>query len=176
MKMIKTLIIGAAVATSLFISGCDDLPTPEKINSVAIVVGRTAGYACNLAKMDKTTKENVIAVLDVVSTAIPTNGQTFAEVWIPLADIEIKTLVDSGKLNTASALAVKIAVKAASEGIDYVFIKYPKAKDVEELVVAAVDGSITGFRSTIVMRAVANINDVDEDAFKYIKAKLETTK
>ena len=173
MKITKTLIAASAVIASLFISGCDkDLPTPEKINSVAIVVGRTAGYACDLAKMDKTVKENVVAVLDVVSSVVPTNGQTFVEVWVPMADNEIKKLIDAGKLNDAGALATTVAIRVASEGIDYVFVKYPKAKDVEELVAAAVDGFVKGFKRTTSFAADAKNIDIDNDAYNYLKAKM----
>ena len=176
MKTMKTIAAIAACAMSFFISGCEkELPTPEKINAVAIVVGRTAGYACNLAKMDNATKESVMSVLDIVSTAIPTNGQTFTEVWMPLVDAELKKLVDAGKLNDVGYASAKIALTAAAEGIDYVFVKYPKAKDVKDLVASAVEGFVRGFKSTLAMNAAMKA-ELDEGAYDYIKGKLEAMK
>ena len=173
MKTMKIVAASAAVAASVLLSGCErDLPSPEKINTVAVVVGRTAGYACDLAKMDKAVKESVAAVLDVVSNAIPTNGQTFAEAWMPIAEAEIKKLVDAGKLNEVGATAAKIAVNAAADGIDYVFIKYPKAKDVKDLVASAVEGFVKGFKGTLAFNA-SDVVEIDEDAYNYIRIRLE---
>ena len=155
--------------------GCDKLPTPEKMTAISTVIGRTAGYACELSKTKTEVKEAILNVMDVVGAVVPTNGETFAEAWMPIADAEIKKLIDSKKLDEASGVLVKAAVSVACEGIDYVFIKYPNAKDVKELVSAATTGFINGFKSVVTLNLAANAKfEIDEEAYKYLKSKMPT--
>lgn len=169
MKKIITcmLAIGA-----LFITGCDKLPTPERMTTIATVVGKTAGYACELSKTKTEVKEAIAAVLDAASKVVPKEGETFVEAWTPVINEEIQKLVAAGKLDEASAQVVKLALNVACEGIDYIFIKYPKAKDVQELVSAAVTGFIDGYKSVVKLAAGAEKPMIDEDAYKYLKAKI----
>ena len=169
----KSIMYGiAAVAAALFITGCDKLPTPEKMTKIATAVGKAAGYACELAKLDANVKESIVNVLDVAAKVVPAEGQTFADAWAPIINEEVQKLVAAGKLNDASAAIVKLALGTACDGIDYVFVKYPKAKDVKELVGAAVDGFTTGFKNTISLAVGAEKSEFDEEAYKYLKAKM----
>ena len=56
--------------------------------------------------------------------------------------------------------------------IDYIFNRYPKAKEVEELVSAAVKGFINGYRSVVTLNA-GNVADSDEEAYQYLKSKMK---
>ena len=125
---IKNMIISiVAAATAIFMVGCDKTPSVEKMTTISTVIGRTAGYACELSKTKTEVKEAIAKVLDIASTAIPTNGQTFAEAWIPVIDAELAKLVEAGKLDAAGAQVAKLALGVACDGIDYVFVKYPDA-------------------------------------------------
>ena len=175
---IKMVLAACAVFA---VAGCDKLPTPEKMNSIAKLIGKTAGYVCELSSAKPEVKEAVANIVDVLAKATPKNGKTFAETWDPIIDAEIKKLVDVKKLDNWSATAVKVALTAASSGVDYVFIKYPKAKDVEELVVAAVNGFVEEFKGCCVdctdckdcvVGASAKKTEIDEEAYNYLKAKL----
>ena len=163
------MIVATAMA---FLVGCDKLPTPEKMTSIANLVGKTAGYVCELSKIKPEAKEAIFNVLDIVSKATPTNGETFVEAWTPIIDVELKKLVDAGKINEATAAVAKITLGIAADGIDYVFVKYPKAKDVENLVAAATTGFINGFKSVVALAADGK-PELDEDAYKYLKSKLK---
>ena len=174
MNMKLKAMAAIAAVFSLFIVGCDKLPTVEKISSVSTVIGRTAGYVCNLPTVKHKVKDVVVSVIDVVSTAVPTNGQTFTEAWTPVIDAELKKFVDAGKINNTEAKIAKVALSAATEGIDYVFVKYPKAKDVKELVSAAVTGFTTGYKSVVKLAADAK-PEIDEEAYTYLKEKLEAS-
>lgn len=170
--MKKILMSIAAAAMAMFIAGCDKNITPAKINTIAAVIGRTAGYACELSKTKTEVKEGIAKVLDVVSEVVPTNGQTFAEAWTPVIEKELKKLVDAGKVDAAGAQVAKLALNVACDGIDYVFMKYPKAKETKELVSAAVTSFVSGYKSVVTATLSANDKiEIDEDALKYLKSR-----
>ena len=174
MKTTVKMIVGAAlVAVTALFSGCDKLPTVERMTTISTVIGKTAGYACELSKTKTEVKEAIANVLDIVSKVVPDEGQTFAEAWSPLVDEELKKLVEAGKLDEAGAQVAKLALTVACDGIDYVFVKYPKAKEVKELVSAAVAGFVDGYKSVVKMSlATGEKPEIDEDAYKYLKARM----
>ncbi len=169
MKKIITSIVAAVMA--MFIAGCNKDLTPEKARVVAKTIGTTAGYACELVKANPEVKEAVIKVIDIVSTVVPTNNQSYVEAWTPVIDAEIEKLVKEGKLNEASASVAKIALNIACEGIDYFFDENQKANEKKEIVNAAIAGFVEGFKSVISLKAEENI-EIDEDAMKFFKSKL----
>ena len=178
-KKLKSLVACMlAMLMSLFIVGCNDddqLPTVEKVTTISTIVGRTAGYACELSKTKTEVKESISVVLNVVSNVVPEVGKTFTETWSPIIDTELNKLVEAKKLDASGVAVAKIALKAATEGIDYLFnVKLPKARDVKELVSAATTGFISGYRSVVTAALAAEraIPEIDEDALKYIKAKI----
>ena len=174
MKTTVKMIVGAALvaATALF-SGCDKLPTVEKMTTISTVIGKTAGYACELSKTKTEVKEAIANVLDIVSKVVPGEGQTFVDAWTPVINEEIQKLVDAGKLDESGAQVAKLALTVACDGIDYVFVKYPKAKEAKELVSAAVAGFVDGYKSVVTagMKA-AEKPEIDEDAYIYLKARM----
>ena len=178
-KKLKNLVACVlAMLMSLFIVGCNDddqLPTVEKVTTISTIVGRTAGYACELSKTKHEVKESISVVLNVVSNVVPEVGKSFTETWTPIIDTELNKLVEAKKLDESGVAIAKIALKAATEGIDYLFnVKLPKARDVKELVSAATTGFIGGYRSVVTAALAAGraIPEIDEDALKYIKAKI----
>ena len=175
MKATKTIMALVAIASTMFITGCDDLPTPEKMKSISTVIGKTAGYACELAKTKEEVKNGILVVLDVSARVVPEEGQTFTEAWTSVIDEELKKLVEKGNIAEGEVAIAKLALSAATEGIDYVFIKYPKAKDVKELVSVATEGFVNGFKSVVALACDAKL-DIDEEAYKHIKARMATSK
>ena len=161
-----------AVGAALFMVGCDKkLPTPERMNAIATAVGKTAGYVCELSKTKTEVKEAIANVLDIASKVTPDPDQTFVDAWMPIVDEEIAKLVEAGKLDKAGAAVARVALNVACEGLDYVFTKYPKAKEVQELVSIAVSGFVDGYKSVVNFAANETI-DLDKDAYDYLKAKL----
>lgn len=173
-NMMKTMMMSVvAVVTAFFMTGCDETSlTPEKMNAVATTIGRTAGYACELSKTKTSVKECIATVLDVVAKVVPPENETFAQAWTPVIAEELQKLVAAGKIDEAGAQVAKTALGAACDGIDYVFIRYPKAKSAQELVSAATTGFIAGYKSVVTLAAGAEKPMVDEDAYKYIKARI----
>lgn len=169
--MNKMIMFGLAICASMFV-GCDKLPTVEKMTAMSTVVGKTAGYVCELSKTKTEVKEAIFKVLDVVSTVVPTNGETFVEAWTPVIDEEVKKLVEAGKIDKTYEGIIKTSLRAACNGIDYIFVKYPKAKEVEELISAATKGFIDGYRSVVTLTATDK-PEIDEEAYQYIKNKIK---
>ena len=174
--MIKKIVaVAMAVSMAVGIVGCEDLPSPEKMKTISTVIGNTAGYACELSKTKASVKEAINAVFNVVGKVVPKGDETFTKTWGPLIDEELQKLVEKGKLDEGDAKVARIALTAATEGIDYVFVKYPKAKDVKELVDAAVEGFIAGYKSVVSFSANEKV-EIDDGAYKYLKEKLSSTK
>lgn len=170
--MKKTLISCIAAALAVFMVGCDKLPSVEKMTAISTLVGKTAGYACELAKTKTEVKNAIMTVLDVAVKVTPEEGKTFTETLAPVIDEELKKLVDAGKLKSDDAAIAKIALKTATEGIDYIFVKYPKAREVKELVSAAIEGFVAGYKSVVTLAANAEKPEIDEEAYSYLKSKL----
>lgn len=167
------MLAAVPLAAAVLISGCDDLPTPEKMASYANAVGKAAGYACKIAKVKPEVKEKVVEVLDTVVQVVPNTNETFAVAWSGLIKVEVQKLIDSGKLDAEAGPTVELAMRAAAEGLDYVFIKYPKAKDSKELVETATHGFVAGFKSTVKLAAGIE-NGYDKEAYDYLEAKLSS--
>ena len=169
-KIIMSLV---AAVTAFFIAGCDKTPSVEKITTISTVIGRTAGYACELSKTKKEVKEAIAKVLDIASIAVPTNGQTYAQAWAPVIDAELAKLVEARKIDAVGAQVAKVALGVACDGIDYVFIKYPKAKEGKDLASAAVTGFVSGYKSVVTDALKAGEKpEIDEEALKYLKSKM----
>ena len=178
MKKIITSTICAAIAVvaTALICGCEPtVPTVEKMTNVSTAVGKAAGYAVELSKTKTSVKEGIISVLDITSKVVPETNETFAVTWEPVINEEVEKLVDNGKISEDEASIVKQTLYVASEGIDYVFSRYPEAKTYQELVSAAVAGFNTGFRS-VVKFAVGQESDYDKEAYEFLRAKFTAAK
>lgn len=172
-KMLMSIVAGAM---ALFIVGCGETaPSVERITMISTAIGKTAGYACELSKTKAEVKDTIFTVLDVASKVVPASGSTFTDAWSIVFADEIAKCISQGKLDDSSAAVVKVALMAATEGLDYVFVKYPQAKDVKDLVSAATTGFIAGYKSVVsVSGGIEPV--IDKDAYDYIKAKLSAVK
>lgn len=172
-KMLMSIIAGAM---AFFIVGCSEtVPSVERITTISTTIGKTAGYACELSKTKTEVKDTIFTVLDIASKVVPASGSTFTDAWSTIFTDEIAKYISQGKLDDNSATVVKIALAAATEGLDYIFIKYPQAKDVKDLVGAATTGFIAGYKSVVsVSSGIEPV--IDKDAYDHIKAKLSAMK
>lgn len=147
----KKIIVAAIAAIGMFITGCTDtdtVPSAEKIGAVAKVVGTTAGYACEFST-NVEVKTGLITVIDSLVKVVPATDKSFADTWTPVVDAEIQKLVASGKVKQPEADLIKNAISVVTSGIDFVFTKYPKAKEYENLVTATVQGFTDGFKVVV---------------------------
>ncbi len=167
------------IAMTMLFTGCvfDENKTldVEKTTTISTVIGKTAGYACELSKTKTAVREEISKILDITAKIVPAKDQTFVVAWSPVIDVEV-TKLSLGESETA---LVKTALKIACEGLDYVFVKYPTIKDKQELVNAAVNGFISGYKSVCSDAMKASVlgadglpSDIDHDAYVYFRTKI----
>lgn len=172
--MRKFLTVAAVMLCMLgSVVGCRRQPTPEVMYAASSAIGIAAGKVANELKVDDGTRNAIIEVLNLVVQVIPGVDQTFEDAWTPIAVAYIDGLVKEGKLTAAQAGLVKTAFALAVKGLDYVFIRWPDAKQYENLVIAAIDGFASGFLDEF---RPANANAVDRvyrpydrKAYEYLK-------
>ena len=163
----KKIIVFASAMLALV--GCKTLPTPEKMEKTA----KAAGYTTGLV-VQQTVKEKHIEVITnimmQVATCVPTNSQTFVEAWTPVAQKYVNELVTKGKITKDEGDLVMIGFNLVTSGIDYVFDKvYPKAREYEELVNAAIRGFTKGFMKNF--DGSKDVEEVNKDLYEFLKKK-----
>ena len=170
--MKKFSIFAALAALCLAIAGCNKLPSEDTIRGAAESIGKAAGFAVELGKTKTEVKDAIVNVLEAVKEATPAEGQTFADAWKPLIDKELAKLVAEGKIKEIDATLAKSALYVACEGVDLVFVRYPKAKEYKNLVAAAVTGFVAGFESVVPVPDMARA-EYDKEAYKTLAAKFK---
>lgn len=166
------LFIGSIIGlTSLM--GCDELPTVEQMTLTSTSIGYAAGYACEIGKIDDNVRNNILTVLDTVAVIVPTNGQSFAMTWSPIIKNTVENLVKNNKINEKYSEVVIVTATAAATGLDYIFtVKYPQLKATSEIVNAAINGFMNGFKTVIKPNDVENAARTityDVEAYKWFK-------
>ena len=174
MKFGKMLaVVSAAVITVC--SGCKSLPTADVMKATATSIGYAAGLVANETKIDDNARNTIVDIMNAVARVVPQEGQTFEDAWTPVAKDVVAKLTESGKIDEGVGEIAITAFGVAVKGVDYIFtVRYPKAREYEELVAAAVSGFTDGFLA--VFKPVngeeaksANVK-ADEAAYKWLKA------
>ena len=169
--MKKTIITLLAAACMAFV-GCDREPTPAQMEATADAVGRAAGYVANQTKIDEKSRAVTIEIMTKAADVTPTNNQSFAEAWTPIAKETTDKLVAEGKLDAGQAVLVLCSFDVACKGLDYlVTVRYPKVKKYENLMSAAVKGFTGGFLE-VFKPANAKLMSAEKDT-KYDKEAYE---
>lgn len=127
------------------VGGCKSPMTVETMYNVSLSIGFTSGVIANQIKIEPDVRNSVIEILNIVHSTMPKVDETFEQAWMPIAERHIQLLVEAKKLTEKEGELVKAVFTVIVKGIDYVFIRYPKAKEISELVKAAADGFCTGF-------------------------------
>lgn len=141
--MKKILMCIAALATVCF-SGCT--PTAEQINKTASSIGYAAGLVANKVNIKDDARNAIVSVLNDVRGCIPAKGQSFADAWKPVIEAKVAELVEADKIDAGTGEIVKAIANMAAQAVDYMFdVRFPKAKQYEELVRAGVSGALDGF-------------------------------
>ena len=168
MKMFS-VVVAAVVAC---FAGCKSLPSEDVMRGTAESIGRAAGYAVELSKTKAEVKDAIVKVLDIVAEVVPETNQTFVAAWKPLIDEEIDKLVAADKIKAEDAVLAKSVLYIACDGVDLVFTRYPKAREYKNLVSAATDGFVSGFKSVVTFAGSAKAA-YDEKAYEVLKKKFE---
>lgn len=174
----KKLISGMIAVGLAFLMGCT--PSAEQINKTATAIGYAAGLVANNAGIKDDARNAIVTVLNEVRSCVPGEGQSFADAWTPVIKAKVAELVSAGKINAATGeLVTSIAIMAA-KAVDYMFdVRFPKAKQYEELVRAGMAGALDGFLS--VFKPVNECDDCiarakaecDKEAYEWFKKNLK---
>ena len=168
----KKLIMAVMAMIAVFVTGCDPkLPDAGQMETTSRAIGVAAGYVAGQTKMDAEAKTAVVEIMTEVSKAVPAKGQSFEDAWTPVAKEVVAKLVADGKLKEGQDVLVLAAFNVATKALDYEFnVRYPKAREVTELVTAAVrgftDGFLTTFNAGSALRAAPV--EMDREAYEYL--------
>lgn len=145
----KKLILVVAAALSV-LTGCKTVPTTETVNNVSYTMGASTALVIKMMKLDGEVLSTVNMVLASVKEVVPQQGQTFDDVWTPIAEKAIARLVEEGRIDEKHAKYARKAVNGIIKGIDRLFEKNPKWVQYEDLVRVGVDAFLNGY--SVVMK------------------------
>ncbi len=151
-KITSSLALGLSIVV-----GCATIQTPARINATGTAIGYAAGLVVDQTKIKDSDRNTLVIVMNEVRSCIPNEGQSFVDAWTPVIQAKVAELIEAGKLTKESgAMVASIAILSA-QAVDYMFdIRFPQAKQYEELVRAGVSGAIDGF-----LAAFKPANDCD---------------
>ena len=162
--------IMACVGMALLLIGCKNLPTPEKMESTSKSVGYTTGLVVKKVVTKEKSINAITNIMTMVSTCVPTNGQKFVEVWTPIAEKYVDTLIQKQKIDAAEGSLILLGTQLTASGIDYIFDNiYPKARGYEELVNAAARGFTAGFMNNF--NGSKEVIEVDKELYEKLLGK-----
>lgn len=175
-KMKFGKMCAGVLATAIMVCpGCKSLPTADVMRATATSIGYAAGIVANETKIDDKARNTIVEVMNAVAIVVPQEGQTFDEAWTPAAKGIVAKLIAAGKIDERGGTIALTAFGVAVKGVDYIFtVRYPKAREYEELVAAAVsgfaDGFLTVFKPVDGEEAKSAKIKADEAAYKWLKA------
>lgn len=175
----KAIIFFSVIAIGAII-GCKIPPSAEAMYNIATSVGYSAGLIVNQLDMPNQDRNAMIDIVNEVVYVVPETNQTFEAAWTPIADRHVAVLIDEGKIDATQGNIILLGFSALTKGIDWLFDKFPRAKNTKDLVVAVIDGGTTGFLQVVhpVNFAAASVRGVDyehrknRDAYQYLRKEV----
>lgn len=170
----KKLIAVALSALALLVCGCKGTPTVDEMTKTATTIGRAAGLVANQTKIDDASRAVVIEIVTRATNVVPKVDQSFTDAWTPIATEVTNKLVAEGKIDAGQAILIQGAFTVACKGLDYLTtVKYPKARQYENLTSAAVYGFSGGFLEVFkptngALAAVKAAYEYDQGAYDYL--------
>lgn len=169
MRKLLSLLVCAAM---FIFAGCDN------VNGVAKTIGVSAGYVCEMTKVDPSARTTSILVLEKLVKVHPANDTTYVATWKPLINEDVAKLVENKKVNDLQGTAIKMILNVAAEGMDYLFAKHPDWKKTTDLANQAISGFMAGFKSVIEVDVPLASNgqtlERDEEAYEFLKNKFSS--
>ena len=112
-------------------------------------------------KLDSEGLTTVNMVLASVKEVLPQQGQTYNDVWTPIAEKAIDRLVEEGRITEKHAKYARQAVNGVIKGIDRLFEKNPKWTQYEDLVRTGVDAFLNGYNVVMKFKTSAAAENAD---------------
>lgn len=168
-KALVTLAVITALAT-----GCTTTPTPESVQMAAYASGQIAAFAASTSKQfTPEVKAATVVVLTELNSAVPTNGQSVTEAWVPVIAKTADMLVAQGKLNPVYKPVVIAFGTTLALAVDAELSQHPEWKSAENYVVAVCGGFTAGARDFLAATVMA-AKAFDPDKVDAVKAILKS--
>ena len=159
----KKMLIGLLALVLAAVTGCK--PTVEQMKTTATAL------VANETPIKDEARNAIVEILGEVRGCVPAEGQKFVDAWTPVIKAKVAEFVASGKIDAATGELVTAAAVMAARGVDYLFdVRYPEARQYEELVAAGVSGAVDGFLTTFKPVNARSGVEYDKKAYKYFKS------
>lgn len=169
--MKKLFLMFILFCTTILI-GCKTIPDSNTLYKTSESIGYAAGYAVELNKTNTEIKDTVVKILDITTLVIPETNETFSVVWKPIISSEIEKLVVTNKLKLNDSVIAKKILYIACDGLDLIFIRYPKIHEYKDLVSVAVNGFNNGFKNVIIHNGAIR-SEYDKESYLILNQKFK---
>lgn len=164
---------------SLLLSAmCIGCKTTEVTPDLAYKAGASAGlataYVVKLSNIDEQSQHVIVSITSELSNIIPTNTQTFIEVWNPIVEKRISAYIEKQMLDDKQKQLIELTFDIVVEAIDHLFVKNDKLKLNADIAFSAINGFCTSFNSLMIPSktfASKITYDVDSEMYMYLKYK-----
>lgn len=172
-RIVGWVVTSALALVAMIVAGCKSVPSVDEMYARSYAVGYAAGTVANRLDVSARTRRAVSEVLNVVTECVPGTNQTFEAAWTPVAQSHVDRMVAEGRLSREEGMVALAAFGMAARGLDFLFeVRFRKARECMDLVVAAVDGSTAGFltvfRSADDRASALESFRLDEDAYRWL--------
>ena len=156
-------------------AGCK---TSEITPDMAYKAGSSAGlatvYVVRLSNIDDISQQVITSITTKLSNSIPTNTQSFAELWNPIILNNIALYSEKHKLTDNQKKLIEYTFNIIIEAVDHLFVKNDKLKLNTDIALSAINGFCTSFNSLMtpnILFAYIKTYDVDSEMYMYLKCK-----
>lgn len=170
----KKLLIVATLGLMTAMFGCKSIPSTDQMYAASYSIGASAGLVANMTKIDDVSRNTVVDIINLVDSCIPEVNQSFTEAWIPIAQAHVSQLIENGKINAGQGIPIMNVFNVCVHGMDYlVTVRYPDARQYQELVKSAVHGFTGGLLTTFkpTNSLCSSPVKIDKKAYDYLVAK-----
>lgn len=157
---------------------CIGCKTTEITLDSAYKAGASAGlataYVVKLSNIDSQSQHVIVSITSELSNIIPTNTQTFIEVWNPIVEKRISAYIEKQMLDDKQKQLIELTFNIVVEAIDHLFVKNDKLKLNADIAFSAINGFCTSFNSLMIPSktfASKITYDVDSEMYMYLKYK-----
>lgn len=166
----KKLCLFTIISCLFAVIGCKTLPTVDKMYITSYAVGAASAKVIDITNVSDKTVAAVITILNSTQTYVPSTNETFSAKWPVIVDQRINTLVEKSEISDADAKFVKAAFVTMCKGLDYIVdVRYPSAKQYNDLMSSAIYGFSSGFttyfNNSYVLKSSVTPNSLDGKEF-----------
>lgn len=171
----KKILFSCLTILAVILTGCKTTEiTPESAYKAGSSAGLATGYFVKLSNLDDGTKEALVNISADVATIIPTNTETFAQLWTPAISAKLNEYATKKNLSDNQKKLVMTTFNVVIDALDHLFVKNTKLKISSDVTLSAVNGFCTAFNSVMSPTQTFTSKmtyDVDSEMYMYLKAK-----